>query len=538
MDINCGFEITSRKSSLAEEITTKSHKFVVNAFHGYSHNYQCQVKNHPTVVFGVGIEDFETMERIFSASNTLASITRYASPYRRQLVIDAYFCQWDEDKYENLGTFILNNYKQALSTLHRDVPALESAMEKFSLSDADLDRLEKEEAEFLSELGKEPVHNSLQVEYVELLQTLQGSLVEKTNAESSYYGHLGDANFVAETPESIQAGYSRLASATNQKERRRRLARERYDTAQRDVVQIEVQLGVVRRWEPTDPEYRETLKYIRDRKYHRALDKVHQLVVQRLFELQRMNISGLGMSPLTSCVSRTLKLINSGYKLRTQMAKSLQTRSKTIRTAIVAYNKAASDLTPPRPPLDWSDVSHYGLIEQYTMLKATNHDISNREWSQPVYREILKCRRRVARAKEELVRCNVETRHLHTSIYDDTAHFKKTLEKLKEENSVMYKPTKAFVRHRTRIHRSLLKRIRQIIGLVGFTGESSRGIRIGHENVTLTQDNESTNGESDLGVGSLGALHDEEEDAEDFENDDELHNDIDCLEGFMDTVCD
>lgn len=293
MDINCGFEITAGKSRLADEIRSKSHKFVVNAFHGYSHNYQCQVKNHPTVVFGVGIEDFETMERIFSASNALAIITRYASPYRRQLLIDAYFHQWDEDKYANLGTFILNNYKQALSTIHRDGPALESAMEKFKLSDADLDRLEKEEAEFLLQLGKEPENNTLQVEYVELLQALQVALTEKTNAEGSYYGHL---TFVAETPESIQGGYSQLASATNQKEKRRRLARERYDTAQHDVIQIEIQLGVTRRWEPTDPEYRETLKYLKDRKYHRALDKVHQLVVQRLFELQRMNISGLGMS--------------------------------------------------------------------------------------------------------------------------------------------------------------------------------------------------------------------------------------------------
>ncbi|KAK7690568.1 hypothetical protein QCA50_005666 [Cerrena zonata] len=511
MDINCGFEITAGRSSLAEDIKSKAHKFVV--------------KNHPTVVSGVGIEDFENMERIFSASNALASITRYASPYRRQLIIDTYFRQWDEDKYENLGSFIFNNYKQALSTLHRDVPALESAMEKFRLSDADLDRLEREEAEFLSQLGKEPEHNSLQVEYVELLQALQAALTEKTKAESSYYGQLGDATFIAETAESIQAGYSQLASATNQKEKRRRLARERYDTAQHDVIQIEVQLGVDRRWEPTDPEYRETLKYIRDRKYHRALDKVHQLVVQRLFELQRMNISGLG------------------YKLRTQMAKSLQTRSKTIRTAIVAYNKAASDLTPPRPSLDWSDVSHYGLIEQYTMLRATNHNVSNREWSQPVYREILKCRRRVARAKEELIRCNIETRRLHTSIYDETIHFKTLLTKLKEDDSAMYGPTKAFVRHRTRIHQSLLKRVRQIISLVGFTGESTRGVRIGTENTSPADVGNNETGDDSDGPGDegLAALHDEDgldEDAEDFENDDELHNDIDGLQGFMDTVCD
>lgn len=82
-DIGCGFRITVEKSSLAGLANNKAHMFCVNAFHGYSHNYQCQLKNHPSIIEGVGLEDFETMEQIFSASNQLASITRYASPYHR-----------------------------------------------------------------------------------------------------------------------------------------------------------------------------------------------------------------------------------------------------------------------------------------------------------------------------------------------------------------------------------------------------------------------------------------------------------------------
>lgn len=221
------------------------------------------------------------------------------------------------------------------------------------------------------------------------------------------------------------------------------------------------------------------------------------------------------------------------------MAKSLQTRSKTIRTAIIAYNKAAAALTPPRLPLDWSDVSHYGLIEQYAMLKATSTDVSSQEWSQPVYREILKCRRRIARAKEELVRCNIETQRLHTSIYDETAYFKKLLTRLKENDSAMYEPMNAFMRHRNRINQSLLRRVRQIIGLVGFTGESTRGVRIGHNDTSVAEDDGSSDtntNDQESGNRGLVALHDEN--VEDFENDDELHRDIGGIVGFMGTVCD
>lgn len=188
---------------------------MVNAFHGYSHNYQCQRKNHPTVVEGVGIEDFETMERIFSLSNSLATVFRYASAYRRGLLIDAYFRQWDDDKYANLGTFLLNNYRQALDVLDHDSRSLTEAMERYQLTDADLDRWEQEETEFFMQLGEEPQANLLQVEYVELLQNLQVAATKKANTTDSLYDRL---EFVQENPEPTAAGYSKAVSVTNQAE--------------------------------------------------------------------------------------------------------------------------------------------------------------------------------------------------------------------------------------------------------------------------------------------------------------------------------
>lgn len=221
------------------------------------------------------------------------------------------------------------------------------------------------------------------------------------------------------------------------------------------------------------------------------------------------------------------------------MAKSLQTRSKTIRKAILTYNAAAAALTPPRPPLDWSNVSHYGIIEQYAMLKATNTDVSDQRWSQPIYREILKCRRRIARAREEIVRCNVETRRLHTSIYDDTAQFKKVVRRLKENNDPMYDATVAFTRRRNHVHKSLLTRVQQIQALVGFTGESSRGVRIGHENMDPADLDDSDN-LNETGATGLAPLvtAGNESDEEDVEGDDEFHQDLGNMENFIHTVRD
>lgn len=71
--------------------------------------------------------------------------------------------------------------------------------------------------------------------------------------------------------------------------------------------ETEVRMGITRRWEPTDPHYIEALKYSRTRDYQRALDHLQKLVVQRLFELQKMNLSGTGESciPFLTIVSHT-----------------------------------------------------------------------------------------------------------------------------------------------------------------------------------------------------------------------------------------
>ena len=227
----------------------------------------------------------------------------------------------------------------------------------------------------------------------------------------------------------------------------------------------------------------------------------------------------------------------SGYKLRTHMAKSLQTRSKTIRRAIDTYNKAAAALSPPRPSLDWSDVSHYGLIEQYTMLKATNTDVQDKHWSRPIYREMLKARCRIARAQEEIVRCNVEVRRLHTSIYDDTSHFKKTMKRLKDENSPMYGVVQAFARQRNSVHKALLTRIHQVYSLVGFTGTPYRGVSITQADDTPGND-ESEEVLGGSGIGEALELPDDEEEDEGVESDDEVRREADNLENFASNVRD
>ncbi|KAG1810321.1 uncharacterized protein HD556DRAFT_1222940, partial [Suillus plorans] len=78
------------------------------------------------------------------------------------------------------------------------------------------------------------------------------------------------------------------------------------------IVTMEVKLGIMHCWQPSSPEYQETLKYMCVCKYHKALDDLQCLVVQHLFELQRLNVS------------------QTAYKMCTHIAKSLQARCRAI----------------------------------------------------------------------------------------------------------------------------------------------------------------------------------------------------------------
>jgi hypothetical protein len=113
--------------------------------------------------------------------------------------------------------------------------------------------------------------------------------------------------------------------------------------------------------------------------------------------------------------------------MRTHIAKALQKRSKAIQRAVKTYNTAASALDPPRPTIDWNTVSHYKFLEEFPLLRNTSQDLTGKRWALPAVRETMKQWRRICRAHEEIIRCNIEVRRLHTSIVDEEISFQKIL---------------------------------------------------------------------------------------------------------------
>ncbi|OSD05539.1 hypothetical protein PYCCODRAFT_1362075, partial [Trametes coccinea BRFM310] len=459
-DIGCTFQETVKSSSLGPEFLESASRLCVNAFHGYSHNYQCQLRNHPNIVLGIGIEDLEIMERIFSASNHLAPIIRYASAYRRRLLIDAFFHHWDGEKYQNLALMLYNNLKQALDIINKTTPELEDALKAINASVSDLRSYRQQELEYFDQLGEEQPRDVHAVAYVETLH----ELAELDDAEERFLKTVPTdyaPSLAFLPPVNAPVMYDAEMSATRKAETRRRFLRERQKVLMLEVTSLEVKLGVKARWQPGDAEYKRVMDYIATRKYHRALGRLQRLVVQRLFELHRMNLS------------------QTGYRVRTHIAKHLQSRCRAIRNAVKTYNAAAAALNPPRPALNWERVSHMTFIEEFELLKDTRGDLEGKPWSQPVVRETMRLAHRIDRAQEEIERVCIETRRLHTSIHDEDVLFEVVLDDLRVRGDPWHDAVLEHVTRRQRVNARLLVYIEKIYQTDGFVGSPGPGQRMG-----------------------------------------------------------
>ena len=63
-----------------------------------------------------------------------------------------------------------------------------------------------------------------------------------------------------------------------------------------EVLHYEEERNIAVCWAPTSQEYLDALTIVHERKYRRAIDDLERLVVQRLFEILKLGMSGVGMS--------------------------------------------------------------------------------------------------------------------------------------------------------------------------------------------------------------------------------------------------
>lgn len=164
--------------------------------------------------------------------------------------------------------------------------------------------------------------------------------------------------------------------------------------------------------------------------------------------------------------------------MRKHIAKAIQSRSKSLRNALVVYNAAAETLGD-RPPLTWAEILEMGRLEDFDLLRLAREDIREAAWAKPGARPALDLHYQVLRAKEEVVRLNVEITRWVTWMKEERNFLKYHERRLEEVG----KPARALqvLKYRMlqgRFYDVHYDRLAKISHLPGFTGSIEPGVGV------------------------------------------------------------
>jgi hypothetical protein len=148
-----------------------------------------------------------------------------------------------------------------------------------------------------------------------------------------------------------------------------------------------------------------------------------------------------------------------------------------IKNAIKKYNTLAAKASPPCKQLNPKDVLELTRLSDFKLLQESRSEVLVQTWVQPHIREATNHSLRVLRAREELVRVQVEAKRFQTWMRDDVDHIKQTILVLEEAD-----PPLAYVlRHRldyqlqtNLVNLSFVRRIEKHIFFNGTAGPGSR----------------------------------------------------------------
>ncbi|KAJ7817185.1 hypothetical protein B0H14DRAFT_3474817 [Mycena olivaceomarginata] len=443
---------------LSELALQNNFKAVVGAFHGLGHGRLCSVCHMSMYVNGMGLEDCENCESYFSKSNALASSTRYSTVFRRQQAITMYMQHTDVcDAYQGLTLVIGNKYRRALK-IKQGLPALQEAMQSLNVPTRDVFEtwLEKEK-EYPRSMKKEPLEETLEMEYYEKLEQYYDS----EERLRSTWGV--NTPFI---PAATDTSYTESVKQTWHIETQRRHASEIFSKRLDAVQDLEQRLGITTRWVAGSEEWKNAAKL--------------------------MNMSG------------------TRYKLRKHIAKALQVRSKAVKTALQKYNAAAAAMDPPKTHLAWETVVEYAFLVEFDLLHEGREDIRTEPWTLPAGHTAMDQHFKIRRADEEIERLNVEMCRLMTYMGDERDFLVHHEQRLQEEGNEAL--ALQVCRHHVECRRfddGHVERLWKLAKVLGFTGNLSRGVAVSTERQTeqraraLDEEDEEDEGDMDAIVDAF-----------------------------------
>ncbi|KAJ7765466.1 hypothetical protein DFH07DRAFT_737847, partial [Mycena maculata] len=274
------------------------------------------------------------------------------------------------------GNFIFQNYRQALEKIGMNRGQLDVLEQRLGTTAADYEADLIKEQNYFKGLRSEPSEVLQTVKYMELLMKLHMRtdihfklILSPILTWVSEQAEAAKVDFHALDQNIIYNGYKAADIVRIRTQYRTTFTR--FLATQEEVCRFEEAHKIADRWLPTSKEYQDALLLMSECRYKVAVTGLERLVVQRLFEMTKLGMSGIG------------------YKMREKLRKALKTRAEAIRKALERYNAAAIALNPPHPQLTWQAIVNGASLAEFDWLWETREDIREQPWAQPARRQAM-----------------------------------------------------------------------------------------------------------------------------------------------------
>lgn len=188
------------------------------------------------------------------------------------------------------------------------------------------------------------------------------------------------------------------------------------------------------------------------------------------------------------------------------------------------YNVAAQALVPPRAPLSWDDIVEYAFLADFDLLSDTRSDIRLKVWAKPASRVLMDQHFKMERAREEIIRLNIEIPRLTTYIRDEEAFLLQREQYLLEIDSSLSKQLRVRRLKLTRYNDLHIRRLQKLAALPGFCGNITPGTALNN-----TADRQADSHSRPAQREHSGAEGNEEDEGDSSEGDEGDNDVVDAL---------
>ncbi|KIY51427.1 hypothetical protein FISHEDRAFT_27103, partial [Fistulina hepatica ATCC 64428] len=125
---------------------------------------------------------------------------------------------------------------------------------------------------------------------------------------------------------------------------------------------------------------------------------------------------------------------------------------------------------PPRPTVTWTTVIEQVQLGELALLQHSRQDIRVLPWTQPLNREAARLYFKIKRAREEIIRRNVEIQRQVTFMLDNFNDYRHTIAATSAEDPDLAAELQERLDYQVQIDREIAIKLYEASRLPGFSG--------------------------------------------------------------------